>query len=228
MKKPIVMLAILVLAAMACTSVQFANPNQPPASTPDALATVLAEVAAATQKAPPEPIATLEPTTAIVVTPEQLTPTSQPALPLTATPELTATYSGFPTAIPLPNPRTTDFTTCLGECLSDGSNHQTSFPEKTELIHFRFEFEEFPLTAPYTRVWYREGVEWVRYRCLWPGPESGVEEITLTDPFGLPSGTWNVVVNINGVEVLNETLKIEGSWNQWTPPGYFNSCYGKR
>ena len=107
-------------------------------------------------------------------------------------------------------------------------NHQTSFAAKTEIIYFRFEFDEFPVSAPYSRVWYKDGKEWVRYNCYWPGPESGVEEITLTDPLGLPSGTWNVVITINGVQVANENLTVEGSWNQWSPPGYFNSCYGKR
>jgi hypothetical protein len=227
MKKTTLMLTILVLAALACTSVQFADPSksQSPANTPDALATVLAEVAAATQNAP-QVTHTLPPTATAQTSAE--TQATQASPTFTLTPAVTATASGFPTAIPLPNPRVTDFTTCLSECLSDGSNHKTSFPEKTEVIYFRFEFEEFPVSAPYTRVWTRDGVEWVRYTCYWPGPESGVEEITLTDPLGLPSGTWNVVININGVKVVDETLKIEGSWNQWSPPGYFNSCYGKR
>ena len=161
-------------------------------------------------------------------TPEEEVKTPESLSTSTPTAEITATSSGFPTAISLPNPQVTNFTTCLDECLSDGSNDQASFPEKTEIIYFRFEFEEFPVSAPYSRVWYRDGQEWVRYTCYWPGPEDGVEEITLTDPLGLPSGTWNVVININGVEVLDATLEIEGSWNQWSPPGYFNSCYGKR
>ncbi|HAY83973.1 MAG TPA: hypothetical protein DCY42_03340 [Chloroflexi bacterium] len=237
MKKITLFLAVLMLAALACTSVQFQDPSktQTTSDQPDALATILADPAyqaQSTQEAldqaadmsddQPEPTAQTEPSQQPGSAVASLTPTTA------ETPEATPTYSGFPTAIPLPNPRVTDFTTCLNECLSDGSNHQTSFPVKTELIHFRFEFDEFPISAPYTRVWTRNGVEWVRYTCYWPGPESGVEEITLTDPLGLPSGNWNVVITINGVEVVNEDLKIEGSWNQWSPPGYFNSCYGKR
>lgn len=231
MKKTTLFLLVLMLAALACSRVQF-NPDpgktQPVSDLPDTVATVLADPAyQATEEALAKSTDTPEPTPE-EAPPQVETPISQQSPTFTPTPQLTATYSGFPTAISLPNPRVTDFTTCLNECLADGSNHQTSFPVKTEIIHFRFEFEEFPISAPYTRVWTRDGVEWVRYKCYWPGPESGLEEITLTDPLGLPSGTWNVVININGVEVVNEELKIEGSWNQWSPPGYFNSCYGKR
>jgi len=231
MKKITLILAILMLAALACTTIQFQTPSktQMPDSTPDALATIAANPAyQATETAIDLSTDTPQPTTVMDDSTGDEGQTTETVPTFTPTPQVTPTYSGFPTAIPLPNPRVSNFTTCLNECLSDGSTHQTSFPAKTEIIYFRFEFEEFPISAPYTRVWTRDGVEWVRYNCYWPGPENGVEEITLTDPLGLPSGTWNVVININGVEVLNETLEIEGSWNQWTPPGYFNSCYGKR
>lgn len=228
MKKNTLILAVLILAALACTTVEFPgfSQTQPPADVPNAMATILADPAYQETKNAPTQIPVQPTNTPVTSTDQKETPTAQPEI--TSTPEMTATSSGFPTAIPLPNPKVSDFTTCLSECLASGSNHQTSFPVKTEIIYFRFEFEEFPYSAPYSRVWYKDGAEWVRYNCYWPGPESGVEEITLTDPLGLPSGTWNVVITINGVQVLDETLKIEGSWNQWSPPGYFNSCYGKR
>jgi hypothetical protein len=234
MKKLTLILIVVLISTLACTTVQFADTqqDQPTANPQDALETVLADAAAATEKAaaqsPDQATSTPEPESEQDDTAATKTGEAEPVSTFTPTAEVTATSSGYPTAIPLPNPTTSNFTTCLSDCLADGSNHQTSFPVKTEIIYFRFEFDEFPFSAPYTRIWYRDGVEWVRYNCYWPGPENGVEEITLTDPLGLPSGTWNVVITINGVQVVDETLEIEGSWNQWSPPGYFNSCYGKR
>lgn len=229
MRRLALILITLLLLSLACASVQVADPlfNGEAEDTPDALATVLAGVAQATQKVAAS--ATAQPAATETQAPQatQADEAEETAAP-TETPGPTATSNGFPTAIPLPDPSATNFTTCVAECLADGSNDQDSFPEKIELINFRFEFEEFPVKAPYTRTWYREGQLWVQYNCLWPGPEAGVEEITLTDPLGLPSGTWNVVISVNGEEVLNETLEIEGTWNQWSPPGYFNTCYGKR
>ena len=231
MKKTILIITTLVLAALACSSVGFpylSGVTPTPSDSDIGEFIVLTEIAIATQNAPTQPPSTPEPTSTSIIPPDEDANPTESVAAFTPTTALTSTPSGFPTAIALPNPRITDFTTCLNECLSDGSNHQTSFPVKSEIIYFRFEFEEFPVSAPYSRVWYKDGKEWVRYNCYWPGPESGVEEITLTDPLGLPSGTWNMVITINGVQVADETLTIEGSWNQWSPPGYFNSCYGKR
>lgn len=231
MRRIAIVFVIIFAASLACNTVQLQDPlfQDEPAETPDAQAIVLTEAASVTQNvaasATAEPAATDAPEVT-ATEPEEAEASPTPSEE--GTPEPTATDSGYPTAIPLPDPRTENFTTCVAECLSDGSNHQTTFPEKIELIHFGFEFEEFPVKAPYTRTWYRDGKLWVQYNCLWPGPESGVEEITLTDPLGLPSGTWNVVIEVNGELVLDETLTIEGNWNQWTPPGYFNACYGKR
>ncbi|HSG25627.1 MAG TPA: hypothetical protein VLA32_05875 [Anaerolineales bacterium] len=231
MKKTILIITTLMLAALACSSVGFpylSGGTATPAEAESGLNIVLTEAAKAIQNAPTQPPNTPEPTSTSIIPPDEDASPTESAVAFTPTPVVTSTPSGFPTAIALPNPRITNFTTCLNECLSNGSNHQTSFAAKTEIIYFRFEFDEFPVSAPYSRVWYKDGKEWVRYNCYWPGPESGVEEITLTDPLGLPSGTWNVVITINGVQVANENLTVEGSWNQWSPPGYFNSCYGKR
>lgn len=235
-QKTILMVAVLAIFTLACSLSGVGTATELP-PTPDALATVLAGVANATEKAeetqavlPPTATNTPEtggndtgsPTEDVISTTPIAVNTETPTLAITNTP------NGYPTAIPLPDPQASNFYTCLTNCAGDGSNHQTSFPEKVEIIYFRFDFTEFPIGAPYSRAWYKDGVEWVRYDCYWPGPEAGVEQITLTDPLGLPSGTWNLVVTINGVQVLNKTLTIQGSWNQWSPPGHFNSCYGKR
>ncbi|MEJ2758389.1 MAG: hypothetical protein P8046_07920 [Anaerolineales bacterium] len=230
MRRLALILITLLILSLACSTVQIADPafgNQAE-DTPDALATVLAEVGQATQKVAASATAQPEPTDTPEAGATQEEAEADATQAPTETPGPTPTDSGYPTAIPLPNPSASDFTTCVDECLADGSNDQNTFPEKIELINFRFTFEEFPVKAPYTRTWYNNGKLWVQYNCLWPGPEQGVEEITLTDPLGLPSGTWNMVISVNGEEVLNETLEIEGTWNQWSPPGYFSSCYGKR
>lgn len=232
MRRLALILITLLILSLACSTVQIADPalTGQAEDTPDALATVLAEVAQATENVAASATTAPNPTntTAAEATQADATDEADATQAPTETSGPTPTDSGYPTAIPLPNPSASDFTTCVDECLADGSNDQSTFPEKIELINFRFEFDEFPVKAPYTRTWYNNGKLWVQYNCLWPGPEQGVEEITLTDPLGLPSGTWNVVINVNGEEVLNETLEISGTWSQWSPPGYFSSCYGKR
>lgn len=145
---------------------------------------------------------------------DEPTPTSDEA------PTLTATPGG--------EPGTKDFYTCTGPCLNDGSNDQELFPERTKIVYFRFEYENFPAGASYTRWWTRNGVEWARYQCAWPGPQNGIDEITLTEPNGLASGTWQVTITIDGVIVLQETLVVQGSWSFWDPAGFFGACYGKR
>ena len=218
MKKLTLMLALLLLAGLACTSVQIADPafqqgGDAAASTPDALATVLAEVAQVTQNAP-TPTRTPIPTedTAESADPDEDQAGDKEDADPTATPQPTSSNTGYPTAISLPNPDASGFKTCLTECLTDGSNDQDTFPAMTETIYFTFEFEEFPVKAPYTRTW----------------AKAGTEAITLTEPMGLASGEWNVVITVNGEEVLDETITIEGNYSYWSPPGYFNGCYGKR
>jgi hypothetical protein len=229
-QKIIMMIAVLAIFALACTTAGGGET----APTPDALGTVLAGVtnatqnAAATQAAMPESTDTSDQDEDAAPTATKTEDAATPESAITETPTITNTPSGFPSAIPLPDPQASNFYTCLTNCQSDGSNHQTSFPEKIEIIYFQFAFTEFPVGAPYSRAWYKDGAEWVRYDCYWPGPEEGIENITLTDPLGLPSGTWNLVVTINGEQVLNESLTIQGSWSQWSPPGHFTSCYGKR
>jgi hypothetical protein len=234
MKKLTLMIAILALAALACSSIRIADPafQDSPAETPDALATVLAEVAQVTKNAPPPtkvpPTEAPEETEEADSPEETETAEEETETPATVTPKPTSGYTGYPTAIPLPNPTTSHFYTCVDECKEDGSNHSATFVEKTEEIFYRFDYEDFPIKAPYVRTWTKDGQLWARYTCLWPGPESGTEEITLSDPNGLASGIWTVEITVNGEKVLEQTLLIDGSYTYWSPPGYFNGCYGKK
>jgi hypothetical protein len=172
---------------------------------------------------PTTPLDTLTPTsTSFVMAPTSeatLTPTKQDP---TGTPTLSLTPAEGG------DPSTTNFFTCVGPCMVDGSNDQSSFAERTEIVYFQFEYENFPVGASYTRWWTRNGVEWARYQCAWPGPQSGLDQITLTEPNGLASGTWQVTITIDGVIVLQETLVVQGTWSYWDPAGFFGACYGKR
>ena len=236
MKKFTLFFTVLLLASLACSSVQIADPafqqggdgGSGSGPTPDALATVLAEVAQATKNAPPATPTTEADDTADEGADQEPTATPEEAdgeEDKTATPR---PDTGYPTAISLPEPEAHNFYTCSAECLADGSNSQDSFPSMIDTVYFTYDYEEFPLKAPYTRTWTKDGKLWAKYACLWAGDESGTDKITLTEPAGLASGEWNVVITVNGEEVLNETITIEGSYSFWSPPLYFNSCYGKK
>lgn len=233
MKKFTLIFTALLLASLACSSVQIADPAFLPGSdggsdsgpTPDALATVLAEVAQATKNAP-SPTPTL-PGDEADMDEEEATPTPQEDQETDST-ETPRPDTGYPTAISLPEPKAENFHTCTTECLSDGSNSQDTFASMIEIVYFTYDYEDFPTKAPYTRTWTKDGMLWAKYSCLWPGPETGTDRITLTEPLGLASGEWKVVITVNGEEVLNETITIEGSYNFWSPPLYFNACYGKK
>ena len=73
-----------------------------------------------------------------------------------------------------------------------------------------------------------EGMDWAMYECSWPNSASGTEYITFTEPAGIRSGDWVFTVEINGVVLLQEILRVQGNWDYWDPAGYFNTCYGKR
>lgn len=216
MKRIYLLGAILVLTSMACATYETFFPgsdNNTDAIEPTSIAILQTNA----------PIATLGSTNTPIIAP----PTSE-AMETTAVEEAGATSTLEATADEGGEPSTSNFYTCVGPCLADGSNDQGYFAERSEIIYFQFEFENFPQGASYTRWWTRNGVEWARYQCAWPGPESGLEQITLTEPNGLASGTWQVTITIDGVIVLQETLVVQGTWNYWDPAGFFSACYGKR
>ncbi len=236
MKKFTLIFTVLLLASLACSTVQIADPifqqdgdgGTAPINTPDALATVLAEAALATKNAPlPTPTRIGQGSNAGSDGQQDVTPTPEGDEDTSADPTARPD-TGYPTAISLPEPKADNFHTCIGECLADGSNSQDTFPSMLDTIYFTYDFEEFPVKAPYTRTWTKDGKLWAQYNCLWPGPEAGTDMITLTEPAGLASGEWTVVITVNGEEVLNEIITIEGSYNFWSPPLYFNACYGKK
>jgi hypothetical protein len=72
------------------------------------------------------------------------------------------------------------------------------------------------------------GLEWVRYDCTWPGPSSGIDELSLSEPDGLHSGTWEVTITIDDEVIMSEQVYIDGNWSYWEPAGVFDTCYGKK
>ncbi len=150
------------------------------------------------------------------------TPTNTLALTMPES-SITPTFTISPT----PAPKLFGFLSCLAECRADGSNAVHAFPEKTTKVHARWNYENIPAGAGYTRVWTNQGQEWVRYECAWPGPETGADAITLTEPYGLRSGVWTMTITVGGKVLMKETLEIQGDWDYWDPAGTFNTCYGK-
>ncbi len=150
------------------------------------------------------------------------TPTNTLA-PTMPEPTITGTF----TITPTPAPKMFGFLSCLAECRADGSNGADLFPEKSAKIFVRWNYENIPAGSAYTRVWTNRGEEWARYECAWPGPETGADAITLTEPYGLRSGVWTMTITVGGKLIMKETLEIQGDWDYWDPAGTFNTCYGK-
>jgi hypothetical protein len=127
-----------------------------------------------------------------------------------------------PDAADTGEPRMYGFQECLHPCNWDQVD--ATLPEGTQKIDARWFYENIPAGADYVRAWSMDGQEWVRYECMWPGPEDGVFEVTLSEPMGLHSGTWTVIVTVDGKELLREQVEIRGTWDYWDPAGVFNSC----
>jgi hypothetical protein len=141
-------------------------------------------------------------------------------------PSLTLTHlsAATKTASPEPEPKIFNFSACVEEPCSEKNNNY-SFPEATKIIYLHWDFENMPLGANYVRSWKMENAEWVQYECTWPGPQDSKVDISLREPAGLASGTWSVTITVNGIELLNEQIKIEGNWDYWSPAGTISSCY---
>jgi hypothetical protein len=125
-------------------------------------------------------------------------------------------------------PRIYGFLACAEPCRVDSSNATRTFSGGITKIYARWNYENIPIGAHYVRSWTMDGREWVRYDCLWPGPETGADEISLSEPGGLHSGTWEVTITVSNNVLLREQLVVAGNWNYWTPAGTFNTCYGKK
>lgn len=123
-----------------------------------------------------------------------------------------------------PEPTVYNFATCPSPCLGDLSNRQSTFPEKTERLYLRFNYDWIPPGSDYVRLWKNGGQEWVRYQCKWDGPESGVFETDLREPAGFRSGEWTMEIYVNGQLVAQNSFTVQGNYTYWDPAGTINRC----
>lgn len=135
-------------------------------------------------------------------------------------PQSTATQS------PSSAPQAYAFSACAQPC--NGANATSVFAEGTTRVYAQWNYESIPAGAEYTRVWTMNEQEWVRYSCIWPGPQTGMDAVTLTEPQGLHSGTWEMTITVNGQVLLKEQVQVDGNWTYWDPAGSLDTCYGKR
>jgi serine/threonine-protein kinase len=158
---------------------------------------------------------------------DTLTPTARPSPSATSPPTATASPTVHATATQTPLlPRVHSFSACAQPC--DGANATRSFPAGTTRIYATWTYENIPIGAAYVRSWTMNGLEWVRYTCNWPGPESGVDAVTLVEPDQLHSGTWEVTIVVDGQVLLREQVQVEGNVTYWYYAGQFDTCYGRR
>jgi hypothetical protein len=124
-----------------------------------------------------------------------------------------------------PQPRAHNFIRCEGPCRADSRALTTAAPAGSTALHFQWQYSDIPVGAQYTRAWRLLGKgEWIRYQCQWPGPEDGVQAIRLTEPLGLHAGTWEVIVTVDGREILREAVEVAGNHTYWDPAGVYNRC----
>ncbi|MBE2223801.1 MAG: protein kinase [Anaerolineae bacterium] len=137
-----------------------------------------------------------------------------------------------PTPTPIPpdsglSPRMWNARFCMSTCLNDGSNAVYSLPANSTQVFVKWEYENVPVGAAYTRSWRSNGDLWVVYDCAWNGPVSGTDEIRLWDrEVGLRAGEWEMTVTVNGETVLQDSIIVEGNNNLFLPvsPLVKNSC----
>ncbi|MFO7625364.1 MAG: serine/threonine-protein kinase [Anaerolineales bacterium] len=154
------------------------------------------------------------------------TPTTPPP---SRTPLLTPTRTKLPPSpTTIAKPNTDNFLACSSQCKEDGTNAASRYPGGTTKLYLRWSYKNIPEGAHYVRKWTMNGLEWVRYDCIWPGPSSGIDELTLSEPDGLHSGTWEVTITIDDEVIMSEQVYIDGNWSYWEPAGVFDTCYGKK
>lgn len=139
------------------------------------------------------------------------------------------TQEGFPATevppSPTPSPRIFDFAVCAEPC--DGKNGLEVFPDGTRVIYSRWNYANVPAGADYVRTWTVNGLEWVRYDCVWQGAPAGMDEVELREPMGFHSGEWKISISVKGEIVLEANLIVEGNNTYWDPAGAFDTCYGE-
>jgi serine/threonine protein kinase len=159
----------------------------------------------------------------VVTTAEPATVPPSPLAPTAASTFTPVPPTETATQRPVQAPSMYEFSTCLQPC--NGTNSTRALPEGATRIYAQWSYENIPIGVSYTRTWTMNDREWIRYTCTWPGPTTGTDTVTLTEPKGLHSGTWEVTITIDGVVLLKGQVLVEGDWDYWDPAGSFNRCY---
>jgi hypothetical protein len=134
-------------------------------------------------------------------------------------------FSLYDYGIRPPEPTTYGFRRCATPCREDSPREFGSVPGGTDRVHVQWRYENIPVGASYTRTWRVVGKgDWVRYECAWAGPVNGTERVTLREPEGLYSGVWEVIIEVDGDEILREQILVEGDWRYWEPAGVTRRC----
>jgi hypothetical protein len=192
---------------------------------------------------PAEATSMLAPTElAMIASPPPATaePTRLPALAAPLLPTATAilvaaspTASGpvaTPTAVQIaaaptsvmpaaPSPQITNFIFCDRLCSDPNARQLSSFPEGVKEIYFAYQYSGMQTGMAYTRFWTNQGDEWVRYNCIWNGPPSGTFYGKLWDSDGLRSGDWVITFISEGLDKVQASIKVKGSYQFWQPAG---------
>jgi hypothetical protein len=119
----------------------------------------------------------------------------------------------------LEGPVFTNFRACDKPCTETGANVVAIYPEFTSEVYVSWDYSGMVKDMPYTRTWSHHGVEWVRYHCLWRGPETGTFSIRLWDNEGLRSGTWTLSIRVDNEHDFTFNVPIEGVFDLFTPAG---------
>jgi serine/threonine protein kinase len=108
---------------------------------------------------------------------------------------------------------------CDRACDDPKAIRVNNFPEKTSVVYFAYMYTGMKKGTHYSRTWSLDGEEWVRYDCVWEGPEAGQQNLKLWESNGLHSGTWIVTIQIENQSRFVETIHIDGHFDYWDPAG---------
>lgn len=125
------------------------------------------------------------------------------------------------------NAQAFNFMRCDGPCTDNSTPVVSPVPEQNRRMFVQWEYNNIPVGATYTRSWKVLGKgEWVRHECEWAGPSDGIQRSTIYGgEGGLYSGTWELVITVEGEEILRETVKVAGDTKYWAPLGViYDDC----
>ena len=147
------------------------------------------------------------------------TPTITPTATITATPTPTINPTATFTPTPIPVQEIYDIHFCDKPCGDVGSSRISSALERAERFYVGWSYRGMTQGLRYSRIWSMNGNEWIRYDCVWKGQEQGAFTVILREPKGLRSGSWTVTFLVEGQQVAQASIYVEGNYDYWDPAG---------